>query len=279
MISLFEKYLSEGLTEYAHLVIKNIYNKDIGNKVVLEKYINFLLDNAKKQKGYENKIAYIQEAETVLVYWAENAILDDASMDFFSTYKIRIYSLFDEIKELDMIERRNTYEEKIKKIKKENTELLAKLSKKRADLISTKTEEEFEKILAEVKNLEEHLKIEFLTDRQQKDYENLTKGYTSDIGAKAAYFERNRNKEYNQRAVFHFNYAFQVFIKSEDQYVRDIGLLKGLMDNWLFKYDASKLYSEVIVYYNYIYSYIFNKLDDNGKFEITKLSVNSSKYL
>lgn len=45
----------------------------------------------------------------------------------------------------------------------------------------------------------------------------------------------------------------------------------------LFSYDASKLFNETLIYYNHVYSFIFNKLDDNGKFRLTQISIDSEK--
>jgi hypothetical protein len=277
MMNLFDKYLNEGLYEYAHIVIKNEFYKDISNKLNIEKYITFLMNRVSKENDYETNITYIQEAETVLSYWVENVSLNDDTMNMYSTFKIKIHSVFEEVKEFDIINQDKLYQKKEQKIKKDNTDLLAKLSQRRSDLIYTKSEDEFEKILIDVKKLEEGLIPEFFTESQQRDYENLTRGFTQDISTKASYFDSNKVKEYNNKAVHDFDYVFQKFIKDEDKYVRDISLLKGLLDSWFFKYDAAKLNSEVIVFYNYIYSYIFNKLDNKGKFEITKISITSSK--
>lgn len=38
-------------------------------------------------------------------------------------------------------------------------------------------------------------------------------------------------------------------------------------------YDAGRLFNETLIFYNHVYSYIFNKLDDNGKLELTKYSI------
>lgn len=49
--------------------------------------------------------------------------------------------------------------------------------------------------------------------------------------------------------------------------------LLGLVSTTLFAYDAGRLFNETLIFYNHVYSYIFNKLDDNGKLELTKYSI------
>ena len=45
-------------------------------------------------------------------------------------------------------------------------------------------------------------------------------------------------------------------------------VLKGL-----FVYDASRLYNETLVYYNYVYNYVLGKLSDEDKFLMTKFAI------
>lgn len=59
----------------------------------------------------------------------------------------------------------------------------------------------------------------------------------------------------------------------------DPGLGKSLLATVFIKesgrksYDAGRLFNETLIFYNHVYSYIFNKLDDNGKLELTKYSI------
>lgn len=69
-----------------------------------------------------------------------------------------------------------------------------------------------------------------------------------------------------------FNSAFTSFKNNESRY-KDKSQLLGLVSTTLFAYDAGRLFNETLIFYNHVYSYIFNKLDDNGKLELTKYSI------
>ena len=51
--------------------------------------------------------------------------------------------------------------------------------------------------------------------------------------------------------------------------------LKSLLVECLFSYNQEKLLQETLIYYNYVYSYIFNKLDNEGKKLMTEWAINN----
>ena len=79
-------------------------------------------------------------------------------------------------------------------------------------------------------------------------------------------------EENNKKAVNAYNSAFTSFKNNESRY-KDKSQLFSLVSTTLFTYDAGRLFNETLIFYNHVYSYIFNKLDDNGKLELTKYSI------
>ena len=45
----------------------------------------------------------------------------------------------------------------------------------------------------------------------------------------------------------------------------------------MFSFDATRLFSETVIYYNQVYSYIFSVLSDEDKLALTKVAINSQK--
>ena len=84
--------------------------------------------------------------------------------------------------------------------------------------------------------------------------------------------EYKDNIDYNKKAVNAYNSAFTSFKNNESRY-KDKSQLFSLVSTTLFAYDAGRLFNETLIFYNHVYSYIFNKLDDNGKLELTKYSI------
>lgn len=98
------------------------------------------------------------------------------------------------------------------------------------------------------------------------------KSCTDTISAKMRQLEYKDNIDYNKKAVNAYNSAFTSFKNNESRY-KDKSQLLGLVSTTLFAYDAGRLFNETLIFYNHVYSYIFNKLDDNGKLELTKYSI------
>ena len=92
------------------------------------------------------------------------------------------------------------------------------------------------------------------------------------ISEKMRQMERNKNTDYNKKAVEAFSSAFERFRKDEGKY-KNQSQLFSLASTTLFAFDASRLFNETLIYYNHVYSYIFSKLDDAGKLALTRYSI------
>lgn len=98
------------------------------------------------------------------------------------------------------------------------------------------------------------------------------------ISAKMRQLEYKDNIDYNKKAVNAYNSAFTSFKNNESRY-KDKSQLFGLVSTTLFAYDAGRLFNETLIFYNHVYSYIFSKLDDNGKLELTRYSIECERKL
>ena len=85
-------------------------------------------------------------------------------------------------------------------------------------------------------------------------------------------FEYLKNVDYNKKAVVAFESAFKKFRNDEATY-KNHSQLFSLASSTLFAFDAAKLFNETLIYYNHVYSYIFSKLDEDGKLALTRFSI------
>ena len=139
-------------------------------------------------------------------------------------------------------------------------------------LENAKTHAEFDKLLQEISAVDAEIDHDNLTSEQKTHYDQLNKSCTDTISAKMRQLEYKDNIDYNKKAVNAYNSAFTSFKNNESRY-KDKSQLFGLVSTTLFAYDAGRLFNETLIFYNHVYSYIFNKLDDNGKLELTKYSI------
>ena len=114
------------------------------------------------------------------------------------------------------------------------------------------------------------LNVDNFVERQKKDYDGLTKRLSKIIEEKNKDFERQKNVQYNSDAINTYERLFKAFCNKNIEYNEG-----QIVD--LFAFDTTRLFNETIVYYNYVYSFIFNRLDDESKVKMTRLAILTEK--
>ena len=90
--------------------------------------------------------------------------------------------------------------------------------------------------------------------------------------------ELNRNEllDYNKRAVSCFNDVLQAFKRDSGKFKNESNL-KALMTSKFFVFDSSKLFNETLVFYNHVYSVVFQDVNDTLKFKLTEWALRTDK--
>jgi len=268
MMNLFEQFKSENKITDAVLVGKNLFNKNPDNYDVFNSYFDFLCYLAEMLPNIEERKVYAEQANTALAFYMENAELTESIVEYIDFAETRLNNIVNAI----VAAERAVYEESYNKIVGKNEKMLANLLELKEKLSIAKTQKTFDELLIEVKNIEDGIEADVLTDEQKALYDKLTKEYTDTISAKMMGFERDKNIEYNKMAVDSYSKAFEKFKYDENKF-KNQNQLFALVSDSLFAYDASRLFNETLIYYNHIYSYIFGKLDDEGKLSLTRYSI------
>lgn len=274
MITLFEKYKNSEKLQETLLIGQNMFNKNPGDRAVFEAYFSYLCNLAEKCPSPSDKSRFAEQAGVVLAFYSENANLDDDTIAFITKQRERI----DEINhDLDN-KSRSEAEKYAKEMELANNQTIEKLYALKDKLKNSSTQNDFEKILTEIGKADAELKKDYLTSDQNEKYESLTKDHTNIISEKMHELEYKKNVAYNKKAAESFAEAFNKFKENESKYKNHMQL-RALVSKTLFAYDASMLFNETLIYYNHIYSYIFSKLDDDGKLALTKYSVECERKL
>ena len=189
-------------------------------------------------------------------------------------YHNRLGAVVTDIAQLEQEE----YEKQKRAIEATNTTQIKKLYTIKQKLENAKTHAEFDKLLQEISAVDAEIDHDNLTSEQKTHYDQLNKSCTDTISAKMRQLEYKDNIDYNKKAVNAYNSAFTSFKNNESRY-KDKSQLFGLVSTTLFAYDAGRLFNETLIFYNHVYSYIFSKLDDNGKLELTRYSIECERKL
>ena len=257
----------------AYLVGKNLFNQHPSDEDIFLKYFDFLCKFASYPIIIDERKFYANEADIVLAFFTENVKISEARLQLIKSCKSKLENIIKEIISLE-----NTIAQKaLEEIQQENSEELNKLVELKGQLLSASTKMKFDSLLQSVQKSESTLEKKYLSPEQKELYDTLTSEYSKVVSDKLMELERIENVEYNKVAVKRFKHVFDSFQLSEAKYKENQSQLYALVSENLFGYDATRLFNETLIYYNHVYSFIFNKLDDDGKFRLTQFSIDCEK--
>ena len=97
----------------------------------------------------------------------------------------------------------------------------------------------------------------------------MTRQCSKIVDIKLRVFQRMADAEYNEQALDAYERVYQYFKTGE------VPNNHKEVINGLFGFDTSRLFNETLTYYNHIYAYVLSKLNDEGKFLLTKAAIRS----
>lgn len=261
-MELFEKLKMEDLAPWdAQIVGKNMFCQNPGEEKNFNEYFSFCLEVATRSVEIETRTFFVNEAELALDIFSEKCNMNESMLKVIQEARSKLVSVSNGINESIQ-----------KKQSEENDNVLSDLIKLKKEMYQAEKQTQFDDVLKKMSNLEERLDKAALDQKQTEYYNSLTKNFSNIVSKKMTEIAHDENIQYNKEAVDSFKKAFDLFKANEDKYKKSESELRGLVSKYLFKFDAKRLFNECLVYYNHVYSYIFNKLDDDGKFIFTKFS-------
>ena len=257
----------------ALLVGKNLFNQQPFNESIFTSYFNFLCKFALYPITTDERKYYANEADIALAYFTENVKINESTLGLIKESKTQLESI---IKDIISVE--NTLAESaLKEIQNKNTVELSNLIDLKGKLFLVNNKVDFDSLLHSVQKCENKIEKKYLSQEQNELYENLTSEYSNIVNDKLLELERIENVEYNKSAVKSFKLVFDKFQSAESKYRDNQSQLYALVSENLFGYDASRLFNETLIFYNHVYSFIFSKLDDDGKYRLTQFSIDCEK--
>lgn len=272
-LTLFEEKVASNEIWDAHAVIKNLYNRNVGDTELFQRYFNFACMVAAWDIELDTRHYFLEEAGTALIVYAENTSMDAERLAAIKTCRERLDIIREEVSD-----KRNALAQKYaRETQANNNAVLKDLADLKGKLSRAGTQEAFDEVLLTLAERESLLVKEELTGDQKSLYDRMTKEYSALISDKLAKLAMASNAEYNRTAVKEFKYVLDAFQKNEGLYTGSPSQLYALVSSRLFTFDPARLFNETLIYYNHIYSYIFSKLDEDGKFRLTQISIDTEK--
>jgi len=268
MLKLFEQYKNAGKISEALLVGQNVFNKNPENPEIFEAYFSYLCTLAETLPSQTERQQLAEQAGVALAFYKENADLTESVVNKIFEYQGRLETIWNEI---DSVKRAH-HEAALEEIRKKNTDYLKQVFVLKDKLSKASSKKEHEEILIKIHEIDLVIDKDALDTEQNAIYNSLVKECTEISSAKIREMEYNDNIAYNQKAADSFKKAYDQFRENERKY-KDHTQLFILTSSTLFGFDSSRFFEETKFYYQYVYSYIFNKLDDEGKYALTRYSI------
>lgn len=274
MMELFNQYKDSNHITEAILVGRNLFNRNPANKDIFLAYFDLLCSLAENLPLLSERKNFAGQAGVALAFFSENANLDEAAVNDISAYERRLNDISQAIGEAE----RELEAQRVEQVTAHNRECIKKIYRLKDSLSGAASQEEFEGLLSELGAVDRDIDKDALTAEQAAHYDSLTKACTTTISEKMRELEYKANISYNKQAVDAYDKAFRQFQENESKYKNHTQLF-SLVAESLFAFDASRLFNDTLIYYNHVYSYIFNKLDDDGKLAITRFSIDCERKL
>lgn len=272
MMKLFNLYRENGKITDAILIGKNLLNNNPGDTEIFSGYFELLCTLAQNLPSLEERKFYAGQAEIALAFYSENVKLNDVVIGEINRLYEKVNSIMMDIINAEREKADLDYAERVQN----NESALNRLLEIKDRLYTSNNKDSFDHILQFIRDIDMVIDKDILTSEQNSLYEALTKEYTDIISGKMRELELKKNVEYNKKAVDSFDRAFKLFKNEESKY-RNHTQLFSLVSSNLLAYDLARLFEETKIYYTHVYSYIFNKLDDDGKYALTRFSIESER--
>lgn len=272
MNELVQKLKAEGNFIDAYLVAKNNLSRNIANLTCFRDFIDLALEIANYNILFEERKQYVSDANSALAMFSESVEMDEDVLTIIKLTRAKI----NEVTQVILVAEQEYYEGINRKIQDENTEQLNKLVQIYDDIQAAQTQQDFDAALAKVSEVESQLQKQAFSKDQAETYEKLTQQYSQAISQKMEAINKNELLEYNKRAIACFNDVFKAF-KTEPSKYKDERTLKALMTTKFFAFDSSKLFNESLVFYNHVYSLVFQESPDALKYKLTEWALNTVK--
>lgn len=257
----------------AYLVGKNLFNQQPSNESIFLSYFDFLCKFAEYPITIDERKFYANEADIALAYFSENVSITELSLQLIKKCKAQLGTIINDIIGIEKV----LVQSALKEVQIKNAVELNNLVDLKGKLFLATKKSDFDSLLHSVQKCEISIEKKYLSQEQNELYDILTSEYSIIVNDKLIELERIENVEYNKSAVKSFKLVFDSFQSTEAKYKDNQSQLYSLVFENLFGYDAARLFNETLIYYNHVYSYIFNKLDDDGKYRLTQFSIDCEK--
>lgn len=255
-------------SEIELLLAKNQFCKNPGFEAYFKKYYNVLIKLEKKAVNSQEKLSMLEQADSALAVFCEKADLNDDVIKRIAEYQMELETRFMKLNELT----KKQEEDNITSIIEFNDGILDELLKLKKIMSTITSQSVLDDRLNRLAELDGSIEKDYLTEPQKKRYDELTNDFSIVVSERVNLLNAMKERQYNSEALKEIHTVYFRYKGEEKKYKDFNDDTKDLVCR-LFNFNSSRLTTEVQIYYNHVYSYIFSKLNDEDKFALTEMSL------
>lgn len=275
MNELYTKLQDDNHLFDAYFVIKNDLSHNPGDIEIFKTFMDLALRIASFDMEFNARRKYLSEADMALTIFSESVEMTDESIiGLIKDYSNKISKASIA---LQKEEEKSIYELEESK-RQGNQKLFEELSDIYKKMESINSQKELDDILQNIADIEAQIDKRVFSVTQQQTYESLTQGFSKLISEKMEDINHLELLNLNKEAIENFKLVFDKYNEKKSFYNKNEADLKALVTKYLFAYDSRQLFNESLIYFNHVYSTIFNGVDDDLKFKLTEWSITADKF-
>ena len=167
--------------------------------------------------------------------------------------------------------------QKQKVVRESNARVLELLEELRDGIEASNDEAEMKLLFDRSGEEERELQVDALDEPMREQYYGLKAGFERLAMVKGELVRNRKYSDYNLKVVDTLNRLLNDFNENEKTYSRVDGNFPIVVKETIARTNTNYLSSETLTYFNYVYGYIFGNVDEELKFTITRVMVETEK--
>lgn len=264
-----EKFRAEQDSWLANILIRRAFIESPGDAEVFKTYVSYLLARTDSAENKTAKMDFLTDGYSAVIAFSE--VCSRADFSLVGAFRRKIEEKRAQI---------NLQQESA--ITSQNDEVLRNLKSVLASVQGCTEASQIRTYLEHAATVELGLNLSALNEKQKAVYGELKRSYENYAVRTAEQLKQAQLTGYNQQAVQRIKTFHEAFVASEKSIIDKLWSKEKpdavrLVREHIASINMSYLWPEVVTYFNFVYGYVFVKLEDPDKFRVTEVMTLSKK--
>jgi hypothetical protein len=270
-IKKYEEYIGLQNSDEALLVAESGFKKFPDKYILFENYIDCLVKQTNTNEDISKRKEIVNSCYDAIKNYSVNLKAKD--FDIITPYIEKIKKLEYKVKLFE----ESSKEGKLKELKNINEDALLKLAQIQKKIENSEDENLISSLMDNASDNENKLSIELLDKNQKEKYDELKNNFEELANKKGQIIRLKKYKDYNEKTINSLKKLLDIFSENEKKYSDKESEFPMILKKYIGNINTNYLNPETLTYMNFVYGYIFENVDDDSKYIITKIMNDTEK--